>query len=176
MLTSKLSPRFVKVGRRTPSGEKAGIPGRPPIGTQKKQALFIKPSASSTVKETKEEHTVKNTTMSHKLSGESLTSSPAQQPVNSNHNEDKTARKVRRKKRKKKAKVSKPPTLLTKRDHLQDALSYLRLWYTDQKTWSFKKKLQNHLLDNMFDKLKVSLLRFTLSSYTSYLYLSAYCD
>ena len=164
MLASKLSPRFVKVGKRTPSRKIADIPGKPPIGTQNKQALFIKPSASLTMKETKEKHTVKNTAMSHKLSEESLTSSPAQQPVNSNHIEDEKARKVRRKKRKKKTKVSKPPTLLTKRDHLEDALSYLRLWYTDQKTWSFKKKLQNHLLDNMFNKLKVSLLRFTLSS------------
>ena len=61
---------------------------------------------------------------------------------------------VRKSKKKKRGrKVVVPPL---KKDHLEEALSYLKAWHNQRETWSFKKKMQLCLLEHMYDSSKVT--------------------
>ena len=64
--------------------------------------------------------------------------------------------KGRRKRRKRGQKVVAAPA---KKDHLEEALSYLRAWHNQRETWSFKKKMQVCLLEHMYDSSKVTHTR-----------------
>lgn len=62
------------------------------------------------------------------------------------------SRKGRRKRRKCGQVVAAP----AKKDHLEEALSYLKAWHNQKETWSFKKKMQVCLLEHMYDSSKVT--------------------
>ena len=72
---------------------------------------------------------------------------------------DKSSPKRKKGRRKKSSAVSvkltDSPSLVSKRDA---ALSYLQQWHTDRTSWSFKKKQQLWLLQNVYDKSQVRKL------------------
>ena len=68
--------------------------------------------------------------------------------------------KGRRKRRKRGQKVVAAPA---KKDHLEEALSYLRAWHNQRETWSFKKKMQVCLLEHMYDSSKVTTHKSLIS-------------
>ncbi len=68
-------------------------------------------------------------------------------------------------KKKKSSSVVKGPTpAISDEVRRSNALGYLRQWDTDRQLWSFKKKLQYWLLNNMYDKKQVSQTGYNVYS------------
>lgn len=61
----------------------------------------------------------------------------------------------RRSRKKKKSKLKSTAVVVAKKDLSQDALEYLQQWSTDRTNWSFRKKTQFWLLQNMYNKKQV---------------------
>ncbi len=73
--------------------------------------------------------------------------------------------KRKHKKKKKSSSVVKGPTpAISDEIRRTNALDYLRQWDTDRQLWSFKKKLQYWLLNNMYDKKQVSQTDYNVYS------------
>lgn len=70
----------------------------------------------------------------------------------------KTKHQQNRRKRQKKKKANVGPTPAVPEDKKRTlALEYLHLWTIDKGAWSFKKKSQYWLLNNMYNKAQVSI-------------------
>ena len=60
------------------------------------------------------------------------------------------------KRKKRRRRGQKVVTVPTKKDHLEEALSYLKTWHTQRESWSFRKKMQVCLLEHMYNSDKVA--------------------
>lgn len=153
-----ISPKFTKVKGHHQMEMKSTHCDSPDV-IRKKQAVFVRKSSSWSTTDSEDKPAKKMPRISTKASKESLLASLTVTPSMKKHIEVEMPQKVRRKTKKKKSKIS---SSAAKKDHLEEAISYLQLWHSDRKAWSFRKKLQSCLLDSMFDHSKVKRADFKI--------------
>lgn len=166
-------PRFVRVKRQakvagTVSDSGKGS-GSDKVGDKKVTAVFVRKSAATPLKEEGSKRS-KETSITISPKGDVYKPPGGKRRLSAAHHgeggvsegsrakrtkveTEVLARKSKRKKKKHGQKVVVTPA---KKDHLEDALSYVKAWHNQRETWSFKKKMQLCLLEHMYDSSKVT--------------------
>lgn len=171
------APRFVRVKKRAMVAEEAcGKKGEPAkVGDKRAAVAFVRKSTAVLLEEAGGSQDKDSSLISPSKTDAHTTAGgkrhlPASQQGEGGALEGKVAKRMkleedmpvrnsckgRRKRRKRGQKVVAAPA---KKDHLEEALSYLRAWHNQRETWSFKKKMQVCLLEHMYDSSKVTHTR-----------------
>lgn len=169
-----LAPQFVRVKKRTIMTEKAckkegGSDEK--VEDRRASVVFVGKSASLMLKEARGSRVKVVSPTSRSTPGASTTPGGKRQLAATQEGEGgaverKVAKKTKleedvpvrhsSKRKKRRRHGQKVVTAPAKKDHLEEALSYLKTWHTQRESWSFRKKMQVCLLEHMYNSEKVA--------------------